>query len=58
MIEPQAERDTRRAALEPWHCSACRRVLMEVDFDRPSFIRKVCERCKHVNLFVEAFRPR
>lgn len=60
----QVERDVRRAALEPWLCEGrlddgrpCRKVLMELDMNRPSFIRKVCERCKHPNLFVEAYRP-
>lgn len=64
MIDLQQERDTRRAALEPWRCEGslrdgrpCRKVLMELDWGRPSFIRKVCERCGHPNVFVEAYRP-
>lgn len=57
------ERDERRARLEPWRCDGalsngrpCHKLLMELDKSRPSFIRKVCERCGHTNLFVEGFR--
>ena len=65
LVRPMTqERDERRAVLEPWLCSGalddgrpCRKVLMELDMARPSFIRKVCERCKYPNLFVEAYRP-
>jgi hypothetical protein len=59
-----AERDTRRAALEPWLCDGnlrdgrpCRKVLMELDMNRPSYIKKICERCSTSNIFVEAYRP-
>jgi hypothetical protein len=52
------------AALSPWHCTGklrdgrpCRKTLMELDLARPSFIRKVCERCGAVNVFVEAYTP-
>ena len=55
------ERDARRAVLEPWHCDGtlrdgrpCRKILMELDMERPSYIRKVCERCHSVNFWVEA----
>lgn len=64
MIDLQTERDTRRAALAPWVCDGklrdgrpCRKTLMELDWQRPSYIRKVCERCGHTNVFVEAYRP-
>ncbi len=64
MIDLQTQRDQRRAALQPWTCEGklrdgrpCRKTLMELDWDRPSYIRKVCERCGHHNVFVEAFRP-
>jgi hypothetical protein len=56
-------RTARRAILRPWHCDGtlrdgrvCGRVLMELDWDRPSFIVKACERCGHRNTFVEAYR--
>jgi hypothetical protein len=56
--------DTRRAALDPWKCDGmlrdgrpCCKTLMELDWGRPSYIRKVCERCGHINVFVEAYRP-
>lgn len=65
MIDLTTERDTRRATLEPWLCEGnlrdgrpCRKKLMEIDFDRPSFIRKVCERCGHSNVHVEAYPSR
>lgn len=58
------ERDQRRATLAPWVCEGalrdgrpCRKTLMELDWQRPAYIRKVCERCGHVNVFVEAYRP-
>lgn len=68
MIDLQTERDTRKAVLEAWICEGklregvlkgkpCRKPLMELDMNRPSAIRKVCERCGHVNVFVEAYRP-
>jgi len=63
MIELEQRRDTRRAALEPWRCDGvkdgrpCNKVLMELDWGRPSYIRKLCDRCGHVNTFVEAYRP-
>lgn len=59
----RSETAAARATLKPWHCEGfiregwpCRKILMELDWDRPSFIRKTCERCKHVNVFVEAHR--
>jgi phage FluMu protein Com len=39
----------------PWPCEACGRVLMELDVRRPAAIRKRCERCKHLNVWVEAY---
>lgn len=64
MIDLQTERDTRRAVLEPWYCEGttkegrpCRKVLIEMDMSRPSYLRKLCRHCKHVNLFVESYRP-
>jgi hypothetical protein len=63
MITLDEARDRRRATLEPWLCDGklrdgrpCRKTLMELDFDRPSFIRKVCERCGHTNVHVETYR--
>lgn len=69
MIEPAArpmaspmERTARRAVLDPWLCDGvlkdgrpCRKTLMELDWNRPSYIKKVCERCSHVNVFVEVY---
>ena len=58
--------DRRRATLQPWKCEGalrdgsgrpCRKVLIELDPDRPSFLRKICERCGHTNIYVEAYRP-
>lgn len=64
MIDLQTERDTRRAALEPWRCdglvrggSRCNHMLMMLDYGRPSFIQIKCPSCKHLNTFVEAHRP-
>lgn len=66
MIQLEERRDTRRAVLEPWLCEGtlkdssgrpCRKVLMELDYGRPSYIRKKCDRCGHLNVFVEAYRP-
>ena len=64
MVALQQARDIRRAALEPWRCDGllrdgrpCRKTLMELDWSRPSYVRKVCERCGHTNIFVEAYRP-
>jgi phage FluMu protein Com len=49
-----------RAVLTAWRCEGalkdgrpCRKILMELDWRRPSFIRKRCERCATVNLWVE-----
>ena len=60
----QEERhERRRATLDPWLCDGnlrdgrpCRKVLMELDMARPSYIRKSCERCGHTNIYVEAYR--
>lgn len=56
-------RERRRATLEPWRCEGhlrdgrtCSKLLMELDKERPSYIRKACERCGHMNIFVEAYR--
>lgn len=64
VIDLHIERGTRRAELRPWVCDGmlrdgrpCRKTLMEIDWQRPSYIKKVCERCSHVNVFVEAYRP-
>lgn len=64
MIDLQTERTHRKATLAPWVCDGnlrdgrpCRKTLMELDWQRPSYIRKVCERCGHANIFVEAYRP-
>ena len=65
MIQLEERReDRRRAVLESWLCEGnlgdgrpCRKTLMELDYDRPSYIRKICERCHHINVFVEAYRP-
>jgi phage FluMu protein Com len=64
MIDLQTERDTRRATLEPWRCDGsirggdrCNRLLMLLDWNRPSFIQVKCSGCGHLNLFVEAHRP-
>jgi hypothetical protein len=64
VIELQSAREQRRAALEPWKCEGalrdgreCRKTLMELDPARPSYIRKVCERCGFANIWVEAYRP-
>lgn len=63
MVTLDDVRDRRRATLEPWLCDGnlrdgrpCRKTLMELDKERPSFIRKSCERCGHMNVFVEAYR--
>lgn len=63
MIDLNTERDQRRAALEPWRCDGtkkdghpCRRVLMELDPSRPSFIRKTCDNCGKVHVWVEAYQ--
>lgn len=64
MIDLQAERDTRRATLEPWRCdgrtrgdSSCNRLLMMLDWNRPSFIQVKCSGCGHMNTFVESRQP-
>lgn len=57
MIEISLQDDTRRARLIEWRCDACRKLLLELDPGRPSFLRKVCERCKHTNVWVEAYTP-
>lgn len=64
MIDLQTERDTRRAVLEAWRCdgsvrsgSPCHRLLMMLDYGRPSFIQIKCPSCGHLNTFVEAHHP-
>lgn len=59
MIDLQQERETRRATLAPWRCDGprCTRMLMMLDWDRPSFIQIKCPSCGHLNTFVEAHRP-
>ena len=62
MIDLTAERDTRRAGLEPWRCEGkergkCNRLLMLLDWNRPSYIQIKCPACGHLNTFVEAYRP-
>jgi hypothetical protein len=68
VIQLEAQRETRRVTFEPWLCDGtlkdgpmkgrpCRRVLMELDYERPAAIKKVCERCGHHNVHVEAYRP-
>jgi len=61
MIEMTTARPS--ASLDPWRCEGhlrdgrpCNKLLMELDKNRPSYIRKVCERCGHTNLFVEVYR--
>ena len=63
MVTLDEARDRRRATLEPWRCDGklrdgrvCGKLLMELDKERPSFIRKACERCGFMNVFVEAYR--
>lgn len=57
-------RDARRAVLEPWRCSGavrgngrCNRLLMLLDWSRPSYIQVKCPACGELNTFVEAHRP-
>jgi phage FluMu protein Com len=64
VIDMQTERETRRATLEPWRCdgsvrgeSRCNRMLMMLDWHRPSFIQVKCPSCGTLNTFVEAHRP-
>lgn len=59
MIDLQSERDTRRATLTPWRCDGarCTRILMFLDWERPSFIQIKCPACGQMNTFVEAHRP-
>lgn len=64
MIDLRTERDQRRATLEPWRCdgssrsgSRCNRLLMLLDWNRPSYIQVKCPGCGHINTFVEAHRP-
>lgn len=64
MIDLRTERDQRRAVLEPWKCDGtmrngrpCLKLLMKLDWARPSAIEVICERCGHRNLFVESYRP-
>ncbi len=60
---PAATGDTVRAADQPavvwrpWPCEACGRTLLELDVRRPAAIRKKCDRCKHLNVWVEAYAP-
>lgn len=63
MIDLQTARDTRRATLEPWRCDGssrggmrCNRLLMMLDYGRPSFIQIKCPSCGALNTFVEAHR--
>jgi hypothetical protein len=63
LAEQRQQRDARRAVLEPWVCDGklrdgrpCGKTLMELDWNRPSYIRKICERCGTPNVFVEAYR--
>lgn len=66
MIQLEERRETRRVTFEPWLCEGtlkdgpmkgrpCRRILMELDYDRPSAIKKTCERCGFLNVHVEAY---
>ncbi len=57
------ERDERRAVLSPWYCEGhlrdgrpCNRTLLEMDMSRPSYIRKICDKCSYVNVWVEQLR--
>lgn len=50
-------REPGRARLVPWRCERCEKVLLELDPERPSYLRKKCERCGEINTWVEAYRP-
>lgn len=61
VIDLRTERDQRRATLEPWRCDGaqrngqrCGRLLMNLDWNRPSFIQVKCPACGQINTFVEA----
>jgi hypothetical protein len=43
----------------PWRCERgqCNAILMEIDYRRPAAIRKKCEKCGHMNVWVETYRP-
>jgi phage FluMu protein Com len=48
------------AELRPWRCAGtltsgrpCEKLLAEVDFERPMYVRIVCGRCGKENLLVE-----
>lgn len=62
MIETTPKTDSFRATLAPWRCEGalrdgrpCRKVLMELDWSRPSYIHKACERCGRMNVWVEGY---
>ena len=51
------------AALAPWRCDGtlrsgrpCLKLLAEVDYERPIWVKIVCGRCGHVNVLVERYR--
>lgn len=53
------------AVLEPWRCSGtlisgkpCNKLLAEVDYGRPIYVRVRCGRCGTENTLVEPYRGR
>ncbi len=66
MVSLDEVRDRRQATLVVWRCEGvladgsgrpCRKFIIELDPDRPSFLRSICKRCGHTNIYVEAYRP-
>ena len=57
-VRPQQQ----RAQLVEWRCEGkmphgpCNKFFIELDPDRPSFLKRTCDRCGHVNVWVEAYR--
>lgn len=62
MIELSEVREQRRARLIEWRCDGvtergiCNKFFVELDPDRPCFLKRTCERCGKVNVWVEAYR--
>ena len=50
-----AEVRVRRAALVEWRCERCRKLLGRIDPDRPCYVAILCDRCRHDNVWVEAY---